>query len=419
MKTEEFATHVAWNALEDLHGHLEGDLSPDSDEDRYNIQRVHAAAELLDSIRGYDAVLIEPQVLNDVHKYLAQINNSLVTYLKDPDAQRQYLNNASTQVTNLIAILRSFAPFAVADEAQRAAKAASTRYRNSLDAEAQKMKMQVYELQEELAEVQAQRDAAKVAADTQLEDLSTGITNRGIEIDALAAKLEAQIDQQRVAFEEEAAARGKAFATSGNEREQAEEDRVKAVEEQVARQQEKQHADANEVLKQMAAYELQAAALIDTTSRHAITGDYKTWASHQARAAFSWTVAAVVLGLATISALIYAVGSAAGDSLQFTLYKTSISAVGLIIAGYAARQAGEHRREERAAKRMALDLAAMEPFLEQLEDASALREEIARRVFVPERGRDGDTEVRTRKGALNIRELGELLSVFRGGSPSV
>lgn len=417
MKTEEFATHATWTVAADLKAQLEGDLHSATDEDRYSIQRLHAVAELLDAIREGDPVLVEPQVLNQVHQHLIAVSNSLAVYLKDPDAQRQYLNNASAQVASVIEAVRPFGPLAVPDEAQRSAKAASTRYRNSLDAEVQRLQSEVDALQQQLVEAQEQRDAARTAAEAGVQELSTTITARGSEIDGLVTRLQSQIDQQRTAFEEESAARNKSFAAGTTERDEAEQERVKALGEAAVEQQAEQERSAQAAIDRLVGYESQAATLVDTTSRHAITGDYQTWAAHQAKAAFGWTVAAVVIGLATVGGLVYALGSATDDSLQFTFYKTSISVVGLIIAGYAARQAGEHRKEERAAKRMALDLAALEPFLDQLEDTSGLREEIARRVFVPDRGREGDTEIRTRRGALSIRELSELVALVRGGPP--
>ena len=93
--------------------------------------------------------------------------------------------------------------------------------------------------------------------------------------------------------------------------------------------------------------------------RHAVAGEYATWAAKQATAAFRWTIAALVIGLGTVGLLMYTIGLASADeSVQFTFYKISISVIGLIVAGYAARQASD-TDQERLAKKLALDLAAL------------------------------------------------------------
>lgn len=426
VKIEEFNSHALWNVLDALQERLQGDLHLTDDEDRYNAQRIHAAVEFVDSLRDIDPVLLEPQGMNEIHSNLQQVDNALKNYLNDPPNQRQYLVSAAGSVANVTNNARSYLVPFVPDEAQRAAKAASTRYKNALDAEVERLKTEVDAVRKQLVDEKTQREAEaaaanekrqadEVAATERLTELTDTIAQREATIDELTTKLNAQIDAQRTSFEEEAASRAEAYKEAQAEREAAEEERIEEAKTEATEALSKQMTAADVVLAKLETYKSQAAALVDTTSRHAIAGDYGTWASSQATAAFRWTVATVIIGLATVAGLIYALGSAADDSIQFTVYKTSISVIGLIVAGYCARQAGEHRREERTAKRLALDLAALEPFLEQIDDPKGLREEIARRVFVPERqSSDGDGSVRVKRGSLSVTELTELLTAIRG-----
>ena len=163
-------------------------------------------------------------------------------------------------------------------------------------------------------------------------------------------------------------------------------------------------------------YRIQAKALTDETARHAVAGEYGTWAAHQASAAFWWTVATVVVGLATVGGLIAALRSTEDDSIQHIVAKLSISLVGLFVAAYTAHQAAEHRREERTAKRLALDLAALQPFLEQIQDLAELeklRVAVANRVFVPDESRDHSPEGRVRLGRGDSISIGGLLELLR------
>lgn len=417
VKTEDFHSHTLWNTLDALQAKVEGDLHLTEDEDRYNARRLHAVVEYLDSLRDVDPVLLEPQALNDMGSHLQQVLNALDSYLADPDGNRQYLASAAGYILNVTTNARTqLVPF-VPDEAQRAAKAASTRFKNALDAEVQRLKAEVDALSEQLAGEKQQREADDEAAQERLSALTATIAEREATVDTLTTKLNAQIDLQRTSFEQEAAARAETFKEAEAGREEVEGTRIEAAEAALAKAREEQAAEAAALIAKLETYKAQAAALVDTTSRHAIAGDYGTWASNQAEAALRWTVATVVIGLGTVAGLIYAVGSAADDSIQFTIYKTSISVVGLIVAAYCARQAAEHRKEERTAKRLALDLAALEPFLEQIDDPKELREEIARRVFVPERlAPDGEGSIRVKGGSMSVGQIAELLTALNLGN---
>lgn len=417
MKTEDFHSHTLWNTLEALQAKVEGDLHLTDDEDRYHAQRLHSVVEYMDAIRTVDPVLLEPQALQDMGSYLQQVLNALDSYLTDPENNRQYLATASSGVTNVTTHARAhLVPF-VHDEAQGAAKAASTRYKNSLDKEAERLKAEVDAVSKQLAAEKQQREADDEAATERLAQLTATIADREATMDLLTTKLNAQIDMQRTSFEQEAASRAETFKEAEDARYQIEEARIGVADTAATEARKEQAAEAAALIQKLETYKDQAAVLVDTTSRHAIAGAYGTWASNQAEAALRWTLATVVIGLGTVGGLIYAVGSAANDSIQFTIYKTSISVIGLIVAAYCARQAAEHRKEERTAKRLALDLAALEPFLEQIDDPKELREEIARRVFVPERqASDGEGSVRVKGGSMSVTQIAELLTALNLGN---
>lgn len=417
MKTEDFDSHATWTTLDRLQAHLEGDLHPANDDDRYHIRRLHSMCEFADMLRDSDPILLESGALNDINSHLTQIVNALDTYVSNPSGNRQYLASAAGQVLNVLNSARQHFPLSLPDEAQRAAKAASTRYKNALDAEVERLVAQIDELKQQLADADDRHSGEQAAATERLDALKSQITSREQEIDALTLKLQGQIDQQRTSFEEEAEERAAAFRAAEGERAEAEAERQERARVAADRIREAQEAEAKSLLERLETYNTQAAALVDTTSRHAIAGDYGTWSSNQAKAAFGWTIATVLIGIATVAGLIYAIGSAADDSIQFTVYKTSISVIGLIVAGYCARQAAEHRREERTAKRLALDLAALEPFLEQIEDPTELRMEVARRVFAPEQQTEAEGSLRTKRGALSITELTQLIAAFRQQPP--
>lgn len=262
-----------------------------------------------------------------------------------------------------------------------------------------------HSLKERLREIDEQGQERTDAAKEELAALQTAIEQANTEVQALASRLTELIETQRTSFQAEATSRTQSFdAEIETLREQAKEQATELA--RLSKEaQDEQSVRADEHLASLADKEDRTRRLLDATSRPAIAGDYGKWSARQAKAASISTVLAVVIGLATAAALLYALDGASNDSLQFTLYKTGISVVGLIIAGYCARQAAEHRREERAAKRLHLDLNALEPFLENVDNPQELRTEIARRIFVPQQPKQQESLPRFafRRG-LNITE---------------
>ncbi|MCR1785405.1 hypothetical protein KVF89_22890 [Nocardioides carbamazepini] len=440
MQREQYAAHAVWTTLEAVQAQVETDLQPWDDASRYDAQRLHAIVEFTDGLRDSEPTLVEPQAVNDLQSHLQSLHNSLTAYVADPQGNQAHLAAAASHIPNLLQVARTHFLFTALDDPGRGVKAAATRYKNSLDAEVERLVQQIDDLQAELAAAKAERDQSDADARQRLDTLSHAIDTRAADIGALELKLQGQVDEQRTAFESDSQVREAAFKKSqlaASERDEAriaaaqkaeaarleaaieaENERLAAADEATARAAARNESTSKELIAALESYRDQAKTLADMTSRHAVAGEYGEWASHQARAAFRWTILAVMIGIGTVTGLIIAITSATDDTLQFTLYKTSISIVGLIVAGYAAKQASEHRREERTAKRLALDLAALGPFLEQVNDAEDLRLAVAKRVFAPEPGQPDDgegTRFRLRGGSsLSMADIVELIKVSRG-----
>lgn len=415
MKVEEFEAHPLWSTLSQLQGDLNPEVVIEDEGDRLALRRVHTVVEYVDTLRDVSPELVEPEGLANLYTYVQQIQNHLRNYDADPVANQPHLPAAAAVVPEIMSVVRNQFPSPTPDEVTRAAKAAATRYKNSLDEQVKLLIAQVGDLRAAVDHEQAKRAEEATAATARVAALEAQIAASAAEAETQAARLTAQIDAQAATFTTEAAARAAEFAAAQKALNAAEAERLTAVSEDASTKLSEVDAKAKTALKKVTDYEAQAAALVDTTSRHAIAGDYGTWAARQGKAGFLWTLAAVALGVLTMVGMVVAIKFGDTKSIEFTVYKTTISAVGLILAGYAAKQASEHRREERIAKRLALDLAALEPFLEHVTDPEALRTEIAKRVFVPqtEAGSAQETHLRTRRGALSIRELTALLAELK------
>lgn len=418
MQPSAYQEHPLWTAVSGLGDALGEAPKPDGD-DLHKIERVRTTHRELDERRDLDPYLMDETMLDQAQTAAEAVRVAMAAYASDPDGSANELDTAVAQTAQVLTHLRAW-PQPPADTATKATKAAASKFHTTVDEMLGALRERADGLTARLDNIDEQGKERAETVKAELQDLSGTIETAQTEVTALAGRLTTQIDSQKTAFDAEANARSEAFSAeveklSEQAQKQAEDLAAKAKDAQDA-----QTARADEILGALADREQRAKALLDATSRHAIAGDYGKWAARQAKIAINWTIATVVIGLGIAVALYVAIDSTADDSIQFTLYKTGVSVIGLIVAGYCARQAAEHRREERVAKRLHLDLNALEPFLENVQDPAALRTEIAKRVFVPEQPDKPEPVPRLgfRRG-LSVTEVTALLAAFKGGNPPV
>ncbi|MCU1328085.1 MAG: hypothetical protein JWN34_3455 [Bryobacterales bacterium] len=127
----------------------------------------------------------------------------------------------------------------------------------------------------------------------------------------------------------------------------------------------------------------QSRNLVDATSRHTITAEYGDYAKSQERAAFWWSVGAV---LAAVGGFFYIASLLTGirdASVQEVVVKATVSSLVMLGAGFMSHESSGHRKEARDARRTQLDLNALDPFLTKLDEdeANDLRREFAQKIF--------------------------------------
>lgn len=148
--------------------------------------------------------------------------------------------------------------------------------------------------------------------------------------------------------------------------------------------------------------EKDAEAILGTLAQRSTAENYGEWAKQQRRAAGWWSAIAVVLFVLAAGVFIESTFQfitspsviPSGESLWSEVV-TRLGMTAVVLAGalYAAKEAGQHRKEERQAKARELVLTTMDPFLVNIhEDVRELiRSEAARSIFVL-RDQDGSSE---------------------------
>lgn len=403
MNSDQYEAHGLWATLDDFKSVISGDLAGEDDARRDSIRRLHSVSAYLDSLRGLDPAFVDVSNLDQINSDLTQARDFVNSYLQDTDANAAVLtSNADTSALAAFNNASRTLPAPPSDLAVEVAQQSASRYKDSMDAEVAALRDQITDLKQQITESGEQRAADAQKATEALAELQVKITEGEQQVATQTSQLQEQIETQRASFTEEAEQRESTFKTSEGARDQA-----------TADDRESQSTEAAALIADLHAKRDQAAALLKATSDDVISGDYREWATKQGKTASRWNAVAIVIGLVTVAALVWVVLGASNDSVQFLVSKSSVGIIGLIVAGYAARQAAEHRAEERTANRLALDLAALDPFLENVSEPEKIRTEIAKRVFVPEPRRDDAPRFSLGRRSMTLAELIDFVNVLR------
>lgn len=140
---------------------------------------------------------------------------------------------------------------------------------------------------------------------------------------------------------------------------------------------------AEAFLESLAKKEGEAKNLVHGTSRWAVSTQYAGYARSETVKATAWSIASTLLAIVALSAMILTLSNIQGVTTSEAIFKSTLSLAILAVAGFMAKEASGHHKEARDAKRVQLDLNALEPFVANLDDETQdqLRVATALRVF--------------------------------------
>lgn len=220
------------------------------------------------------------------------------------------------------------------------------------------------EAQASLVSLQEQINTSKTDVTSQVSRLDTAITNQTDVFNRLTSEWSANHDAAVSAFESDVA------------------ERVAQFDSATTQALDQQKAAGEAVLASLEALKDQAEAMVQVTARNTISTEYAQYARRQGIAATIWSVLAVLAALGGSVFVIRTLSEIQGLSTAEAIFKSTASLAVLGTAGVMATEAAGHRREARDAKRVQLDLNALEPFLANLGDkAEDIRIETVKRIF--------------------------------------
>lgn len=128
-----------------------------------------------------------------------------------------------------------------------------------------------------------------------------------------------------------------------------------------------------------------ALKLVNATGAIAYSGSYGGYAAQQGRAATRWAILTVIalVGLSLFGAWqVIELHGGAIDLTQLAL-RLVVTVPAFALVAFAARESGKHRENERKARRLELELAAIDPYLALLDATKRdeIKAQVATRMF--------------------------------------
>ena len=361
------------------------------------LERLRAVVRRLDLLfDDADPLLLTPEMLAPLVAPLSRVHTSLENFASTHDPGQLTTSNAA-----LDEVLRSIGWIdASRGPNPEALREAAVTYRRSIGQLVRGLEEDVRGTQGQLSELAAAQGALRSSLDAASADYRQSLDVQVQQFAQRLASLEAGAETQK--------ARLDAVITEGQQRFIAEErDRSAALAELVAQfsasgeeARAKTQSAAEETLTTLEARGTAALDALEEQRERALTivnavgaiaysGGYGAYANGEKTKADRWALATAVAvgflinGQVTLLLLPLA-GIAVGPlDWEHLAQRGLVSIALLVFAGYAATQSGRHRENERLARKVELELAAIDPYLALLPIAEQIeiKAETARRMF--------------------------------------
>jgi len=339
-------------------------------------------------MRNRDPMLISDATLNQLANQLRQAGDHLTQWTTSGVPEHLVTHSSAQFDAALITLAGIPGP---TDAAEAATEVASLRrsvgqHRGQVDREIESLRA-ASRKQKEQFESQAQQAAKRVS------ELEAEISRLQGELASITSTARDQANQQQNAFTTAQTDRQEQFSRLLEEKREEVATATEAMKKDIAKQVAHTKAATQSEVQAIEEAKTRVEEILGIVGEEALVGTYSRNADKDRREANRWRWIALAAVAATAGVGIWIVVSAAAPGMHWDLVVAKL-ALALPIAGaaaYAARQSSEHRHSQREAEHIALQLAALRPYLNDLAEAGQrdqLLAAIAQRLFGQPR-RDG------------------------------
>ncbi len=382
-----YRNHPAWAQLTTLTEHL--DDAPeraDNDEiDHYD--RLRWLTNHLTEVRDNPAILVSTPALDNLNSALAQLVGQVAAWVSNTGGQ--YLVAAGAGHTDVVLdALRAWP--VTKDRMQRGLLAAGREFEKESGATLQQLRDEVEEARQSLADVTAHVTTTRTASETDLLTLRAEIAQAHTEVTAQTTRLDTALNGVQDTFARAEEQRAAAHTTQIEEMKDHTRSVIAEAKTAAADALTEQAAAAQKQLAELELANTQATELVGTIGLVGTATGYGLYAKEQCDSANKWRIVAMAafgFSFAWFLVTLWKTQLDAHTAWQLVVFKLAGSVALLAGGAYASHESGEHRVEERHAKSVQLDLAALDPFLATLneDEQHAIRAAAARRLFTGER----------------------------------
>lgn len=350
------------------------------------IDRIRCVLGIVNQYRTYpDMRMFPASAMTGTHQAVQNLFEHVSQYATNPEGYTSNLDSAANDYADAVLASLGSLPPLVVDKRVQAATAAAKEYQESAQGLLKLVERRSEELSARLVVAAEQEQARQAQADQELQDLRTRIAEAEGSITQHVARLDQAITSKSSAFDTAQGERVDRFERDLSTQNEKADQALTKVEESARTRAQEQIQGAAQHVEKLQRLEAEAEQLVKATGRHAITTEHGQYAQDQRRQAFWWSMGAVFAALAGAAWIIYAISRVKiqETSWQLVIYKLGATITLLALAGYAGKQAAEHRQQERDAKHTQLVINALEPFLTGLPEVQAdeLRVKIATDAF--------------------------------------
>lgn len=347
------------------------------------LDRISWLLALLPAYRKVDARLVTATMIQALDASVGRLASEVATWSQN-GSEQNLSTAANREVDAVLDALRGW-PSVKNGENHRATVVAAQKYRVEAEKAIHELEQALTRIREQASEVGAEARNSRQAAEDDLTALRREISSLEADITGEKDRIARALETNEEAFTSAEEQRASAFLQSAEGSDQKVRAALDKIEADAGAAATEARSGAESTLERLTALERQAAELVDVISIEGTATGYARYAQQERKAAWVWSAGAVALGLGGFFVILWALhGVEATTSWREIITKIVASLTLGGIATYCGNQSSQHRQQERQAKRMELDIAALNPFINNLqkEDQDKIRATFAERMFI-------------------------------------